>query len=213
MLSFIEKGASREEAEMCVILMHGLGADGHDFADVAQILAEAALPEKWRFILPHAPQMPVTINMGMTMPAWYDILDMSQPRRVDWASVDQSQVEIEALISQESAAKVVLAGFSQGGAMALHVGLRTEQKIAGIMAMSGYLLESDDYPCPKQTADFPVGLFHGSADDVVPVTAAEHSKQVLDGAGYTPTLKVYPGLTHAVCDEEIEAIFSWLKGV
>ena len=149
-LSCLEIGAANEDADLCVIMMHGLGADGHDFADVAAAICKAALPERWRFVLPHAPVQPVTINMGMRMPAWYDILDMSHPRDVNWDLVVESQTGIEALIEQEPAPKLVLAGFSQGAAMALHVGLRRATPIAGILMMSGYLLESDAHPCPKK---------------------------------------------------------------
>ncbi len=214
LLPFLEFGAPRGEAELCVLLMHGLGADGHDFADVARILSDAAAPRKWRFVLPHAPEMPVTINMGMRMPAWYDIIDLAQPRAVDWETVKESETRIEALIAREPAAKLVLAGFSQGGAMSLHVGLRTERALAGILVMSGYLLESDAHPCPEKSTPVPlIGVFHGSDDPVVPLTAAERSMEVLVGAGYAPTLKVYRGMEHSLCDEEIRDVFGWLAQV
>jgi phospholipase/carboxylesterase len=211
-LPCIETGASREDAELTVILMHGLGADGHDFADVAEALVLAAQPKKWRFVLPHAPQIPLTINMGMTMPAWYDILDMSQPREVDWESVQTSQTNIEAMIAHEKADNIILAGFSQGGAMALHVGLRSQKPIAGIFAMSGYLLESADHPCPPKTdTEIPIGLFHGDQDQVVPFSAAGRTKEALENAGYTASLDVYQGMAHSVCDEEIRDVFEWLQ--
>ena len=131
-LTFLEFGASAEDSDLTVILLHGLGADGHDFADVAEALTAAAKPAKWRFILPHAPQMPVTINMGMVMPAWYDILDMNHPREVNWETVEASAVAIESILADEANGQTILAGFSQGGAMALHVGLRHQNGIAGI---------------------------------------------------------------------------------
>ena len=195
---------------MCVILMHGLGADGHDFEDVAIDFSKAALPEKWRFVLPHAPEMGVTVNLGMEMPAWYDILDMSEPRAVDWETVEESRVSIEALMERERAPKLVLAGFSQGAAMALHVGLRRQELIAGIMMMSGYLLECEEHPCPKKVAEVPVGIFHGSDDGVVQLSAGERACVALEEAGFTPTMRVYDGMDHSLCEEEMRDLFEWL---
>ncbi len=209
LLPHLEIGAPRQEAEMCVVLMHGLGADGHDFEDVAEAISRAALPRRWRFILPHAPEQPVTINMGMVMPAWYDILDLSESRRVNWGTVATSAVAIESLIAREEAAKLVLAGFSQGAAMALHVGLRNQGAVAGILAMSGYLLIADDHPCPQKAVDIPIGLFHGADDPVVPVGAARQAAAVLGQEGYAPTLKIYDGLGHGVADEELRDVFAW----
>ena len=209
----LEIGASSEEAELCVLLMHGLGADGHDFADVATLLSKAAQPRKWRFVLPHAPKMAVTINMGMRMPAWYDIIDLDHPRSVNWDTVAASARHIEVLLEAEHAKKVVLAGFSQGAAIALHVGLRRPSEIAGILMMSGYLLESDEHPCPKKSAEFPIGIMHGSDDEVIPFSAAEGTVAALEGSGFSPTLKVYPGMAHSVCEEEIGDVLAWLEQV
>ncbi len=213
LLPVLEVGAPREEAELSVILMHGLGADGHDFADVAEMLCRAAEPRRWRFVLPHSRSRPVTINLGMVMPAWYDILDLSQPREVNWETVGESTREIEALIARESADRIVLAGFSQGAAMALHVGLRHQDSIAGILMMSGYLLVNDAHPCPEKTGDFPIGIFHGSEDPVVPVEAARQTVPVLEKRGFSPTLKVYDGLEHSVSQEEVRDVFHWLERV
>ncbi len=212
-LQYLEFGATREEAELCVILMHGLGADGHAFADVAQAHAGAAQPRKWRFVLPHAPSIPVTINTGMSMPAWYDILDMSHTREVDWETVAQSHANIDALLEEECAQKVVLAGFSQGGAMALHVGLRRQEPVAGILVMSGYLLENDTHPCPAKDVEIPIGFFHGSADPVVPLIAAETAASTLGLAGFEHSFRIYEGMQHSVCDEEIRDVFAWLDGL
>lgn len=212
-LPHLEFGAENNEADLTVILMHGLGASGHDFEDVAMYLADAAKPAQWRFVLPHAPVQPVTINMGMEMPAWYDILDMSHPRMVNWDTVDASLAHIEAMIKNESASKIVLAGFSQGGAMALHVGLRNQESIVGILAMSGYLLEDDGHPCPGKETDLPIGIFHGEMDDVVPAIAARQSIKTLESKKYEPSSKFYPGLPHSVSMDEIEDVFSWLKKV
>lgn len=213
LLPHLEFGAPREDAELSVILMHGLGADGHDFADVAQVLSEAAEPNRWRFVLPHAPSLPVTINMGMTMPAWYDILDMSQPREVDWGTVTDSQANIEAILASEQAPKIVLAGFSQGGAMALHVGLRHQAAVAGVLVMSGYLLEGEQHPCPQKVAEIPIGLFHGSADPVVPLEAAQSAASTLEQAGFAHSFRTYQGMQHSVCDEEIRDVFAWLQAL
>ncbi|MFT5405554.1 MAG: phospholipase/carboxylesterase [Verrucomicrobiales bacterium] len=210
-LSYVEIGASREDARVVVILMHGLGADGHDFADVASSMCQAADPRKWRFVLPHAPVQPVTINMGMLMPSWYDILDLSHPREVNWDSVETSRASIDALIEQETVPTMVLAGFSQGAAMALHVGLRQTRSIAGVLMMSGYLLESEAHPCPEKSREIPIGIFHGSEDGMVPIQAAERTLEALKTAGHGPTLNVYEGIEHAVCDEEIRDVYDWLE--
>jgi|MDTC01.3.fsa_nt_gb phospholipase/carboxylesterase len=208
----LEIGASREEAEVAIILMHGLGATQEDFADVALSLIQAAKPCKWRFILPQAPHQPVTINMGVQMPAWYDILDMSQPRAVNWDTVEASRKSIDALVDQEQARQIVLAGFSQGAAMALHVGLRRSD-ITGILIMSGYLLESDVHPCPKMQSELPIAVLHGSEDSVVPLVAAQNTVKTLNAAGFSPTLKVYNGTEHSVCDEEISDVFAWVEAL
>lgn len=210
-LQCLEIGADNADADLCVILMHGLGADGHDFEDVARMLCQAALPSRWRFVLPHAPSIPVTINMGAEMPAWYDILDLSHPRDVDWKTVAVSQQQIESLIAAETASKIVLAGFSQGAAMALHLGLRHQSKIAGVLAMSGYLLESEDHPVPPCEGPLPISILHGNADDVVPIRAAEEALHSLEAAGYTPTFKSYVALGHSVAQEEVRDVFEWLK--
>lgn len=213
LLPSLEIGASREDAELCVLLMHGLGADGNDFAEVAMHLNEAAQPRKWRFVLPHAPRQAVTINMGARMPSWYDILELDHPRSVNWETVAESAVNIEALLDHERADKIVLAGFSQGAAMALHVGLRRPDSIAGVLMMSGYLLESEAHPCPEQSTEFSLGVFHGTDDSMVPFAAAELSIRTLQAKGYSPTLKAYSGLDHSVSEEELRDVFAWLESV
>ena len=149
--------------------------------------------------------------MGMVMPAWYDILDMSQPREVNWDSVEESHKRIETLAENEPAPKLVLAGFSQGAAMALHVGLRRQASLAGILVMSGYLLENGEHPCPDKAADFPIAIFHGSTDPVVPLAAAQQSMATLGAKGYSPSFRVYDGMEHSLCDEEIRDVFAWLS--
>ncbi|MFC7337571.1 alpha/beta hydrolase [Haloferula chungangensis] len=210
-LLYLEIGAKQEDAELCVVLMHGLGADGHDFEEVAKMLCQMAAPRRWRFVLPHAPVMRVTVNMGTAMPAWYDILALSHPREVDWDTVALSQQRIESIMAAESAPKIILAGFSQGAAMALHVGLRNQEKIAGILAMSGYLLQSDAYPTPANRSSLPISILHGNADDVVPIKAAEEALNALRIAGYTASFKSYIALAHSVSQEEVRDVFDWLK--
>ena len=209
-LRAIEIGAGREEAELTIILMHGLGATGEDFVDVAHVLSRSAAPQKWRFVLPHAEEIPVTLNGGMTMPAWYDIYSVEHPREVDWETVDRCQRQIEDLIKAEKAPKVILAGFSQGGAVALHVGLRNQSQIDGILAMSGYLLESEEKRPPVSEGVLPIAIYHGEEDEVVPYRAADMAMTSLRAAGYEPVFRSHAGLGHSVSQEEVEDVFTWL---
>lgn len=210
-LRYLEVGASRSDADLTVIWMHGLGADGYDFQEVAQTLARAAAPLRWRFLLPHAKELPVTISMGLQMPAWYDITSLSQPRKVDWSTVAKSQAMIEEMISSEPAENLVLAGFSQGAAMALHVGLQHQARLAGILVLSGYLLESEEHPVAPCKCSLPIQILHGRADDVVPSSAADATAATLQGAGYHPEITTYEGLAHSVNEEEVQAVFTWLQ--
>lgn len=209
-LSYLEVGASRSDADLTVIWMHGLGADGYDFQDVALALSRAAAPLRWRFVLPHANELPVTISMGVKMPAWYDITSLSQPREVDWKTVENSQTMLEELIEGESASKLVLAGFSQGAAMALHLGLQHQENLAGIIALSGYLLEDAAHPAPTCRSKIPIRILHGEDDDVVPCSAATTAVGALAKSGYEPSLTTYPGLTHSVNEKEAQAVLQWL---
>lgn len=209
-LRYLEVGAPRSDAELTVIWMHGLGADGSDFHDVALALSRAAAPLRWRFVLPHAKELAVTINMGVRMPAWYDITSLSQPREVDWETVEDSQALLEKLIADESTGKLVLAGFSQGAAMALHLGLRHQEKLAGIIALSGYLLEDAAHPTPSCRSKIPIRILHGEQDDVVPCSAAATAGSALEQSGYKPTLTTYPGLAHSVNEQEVQAVLDWL---
>ncbi|HMG58232.1 MAG TPA: alpha/beta hydrolase [Burkholderiales bacterium] len=199
-----------------VIWLHGLGADGNDFA---AIVPELRLPKAAiRFVFPHAPVRPVTINGGMRMRAWYDITDGAN-RREDERGVRASQVLIEALIGREKergtkAGRLVLAGFSQGGAIALHTGLRHPERIAGIMALSTYVPVGEKLSAEASTAnrDVPIFMGHGSDDPIIPLARAEQSRNLLKSLGYPAEWHKY-AMPHSVCPEELADIGTWLGKV
>jgi len=198
-----------------VIWMHGLGADGHDFEP---LVSELELPETpaLRFVFPHAPMRPVTINRGYVMRAWYDVVgDGSE----DAAGIRASQARIEALIAGEkargfSAARIVVAGFSQGGAMALHTGLRHPERLAGIVALSCYLPLGDTLAAEASPAnhDVPIFMAHGTEDPLIPVVRARRSRDKLTDLGYRVTWREYP-MPHSVCGDEVDDLSAWLRGV
>ena len=202
-----------------VIWMHGLGADGNDFAPMVPELRLGSAPAI-RFVFPHAPMIPVTINNGYVMRAWYDISygDLEgKSRQADEKGVRASQAEIEKLIAREVARgiranKIVIAGFSQGGAIALHTGLRHAAPLAGIMALSTYLPAPHTLPAEAAPANRDIALFyaHGSDDQVIPIAMAETSRQTLSAAGYAVDWHEYP-MQHSVCLEEIRDISAWLQ--
>ena len=202
-----------------IIWMHGLGADGHDFVDVVPELGLPARPGV-RFVFPHAPMRPVTINGGYVMRAWYDIRDDDDGvRREDPAGVRASQRAIEALIAREKergvpAAAIVLAGFSQGGAMALHTALRHTERLAGVMALSCSLPLSDTLAGEAAPANRDVSIFmaHGTHDPMIPMARALRAREVLTGLGYRLEWHEYP-MPHSVCVEEIAHIGAWLAKV
>jgi phospholipase/carboxylesterase len=199
-----------------VIWLHGLGADGNDFVP---IVGELKLPQAAiRFVFPHAPVQPVTINGGMRMRAWYDIKD-GAIRREDESGVRASQGLVEKLIAREKqrgtpAARLVLAGFSQGGAIALQTGLRHPERIAGIMALSTYLPIADKLPAETSAMnrDVPIFMAHGTQDPVIVLERAVQSRQMLESLGYAPQWHEYP-MPHSVCAEEIGDIGTWLARV
>ncbi len=200
-----------------IIWMHGLGADGNDFVPVVK---ELGLPDNLplRFIFPHAPMRPVTINAGHVMRAWYDIIEISAvERKVDEAGIRESQRAIEALIEREisrgiPANKIVLAGFSQGGAIALQTGLRYPQALAGILALSTYLPLASSLEVEASSANrsIPIFMAHGEQDTVIPISIAENSFKELGRLGYKADWHEYP-MPHSVSMEEIENIGAWLK--
>src|SRR5207245_4653500 len=197
-----------------VIWLHGLGADGNDFAP---IVPELRLPKSAiRFVFPHAPVRPVTINGGMRMRAWYDITDGAN-RREDERGVRASQVLIEALIGREKergtkAGRLVLAGFSQGGAIALHTGLRHPERLPGIMALSTYLPLASSLAAEASAANrgVPIFMAHGLYDPLIPIERAQMSRKLLESAGYRVEWHEYP-MEHSVCAEEIADVSAWLQ--
>ena len=201
-----------------IVWMHGLGADGHDFVDIVPALALPA-GTGVRFVFPHAPMRPVTINGGYVMRAWYDIRDDHGQRREDPDGVRASQKSIEALIEREKsrgiqASAIVLAGFSQGGAMALHAGLRHAERLAGIMALSCSLPLADTLAAEAAPANrtTPIFMAHGTGDEMIPPARALRARSVLVELGYRVEWHEYR-MGHSVCIEEIRDISTWLGTV
>ena len=205
-----------------VIWLHGLGADGHDFEP---IVPELRLPDSMplRFVFPHAPVRPVTVNGGMAMRAWYDIVSLDKAGRGDDAGIRESSSLLDALIRREQdrgidAAKIVLAGFSQGGAIVLHNALRTPLKLAGLMALSTYLplmntIEAEVVGNPTAgDTSLPVFMGHGTFDPMIQCEGGRESADVLEKLGYTVEWHDYP-MAHAVCPQEIVDISNWLQSV
>ncbi|NYT67504.1 alpha/beta hydrolase [Pusillimonas noertemannii] len=201
-----------------VIWLHGLGADGNDFAPIVPELRLGNAPAV-RFVFPHAPVQPVTINGGMAMRAWYDIRNADLAQREDAQGILQSQEAVRALIQRENqrgiaTGNIVLAGFSQGCAMTLQTGLRLPERLAGLVALSGYLplaesLQAEFSPANKET---PIFMAHGTQDPVVPLQRAQKSCQLLQEMGYSVDWKTYP-MPHSVCLEEVNDIAAFLKQV
>ena len=199
-----------------VIWLHGLGADGHDFEPIVpQLQLPAELP--LRFVFPHAPVRPVTINGGMAMRAWYDIVSLDAEGRADAEGVHESTALLEGLIAREKdrgidANKITIAGFSMGGAIAINTALHTKEHLAGLMALSTYL------PLPSEVAEstverqLPVFMAHGSFDPMLPMQWGQASAERLKETGFAVEWHDYP-MAHAVCPEEIRDIRGWLLGI
>ncbi len=201
-----------------VIWLHGLGADGYDFEPIVPELDLADRPAV-RFVFPHAPMRPITINNGAVMRAWYDVVSLEGTRREDDAGVRASQASVETLIARERsrgvpAARLVLAGFSQGGAIALQTGLRHAERLAGIMALSTYLPLASTVAAEASAAnrDVPIFMAHGRHDSLIPIERGTISREALRKAGYDVEWHDYP-MEHAVCGEEIADIAAWLRSV
>jgi phospholipase/carboxylesterase len=209
---------SAPQPDAAVIWLHGLGADGNDFAALVPELDLRNCPAI-RFVFPHAPELPVTINGGYVMPAWYDILGADLVQRQDAAGIHRSGAAITALIENEiargiAANRIVLAGFSQGCAMALHTGLRYPQRLAGIVALSGYLPLSDSLALERSFANTntPILMCHGSMDPVVAPQRGAASRDQLSALGYAVQWHSYP-MEHSVHPQEIADISAFLQRV
>ena len=199
-----------------IIWMHGLGADCWDFVSLVK---ELALPEDLplRFIFPQAPSRPITINNGQVMPGWYDISMAELQRKPDEAGVRQSQASIDQLIAREiergiRADKIILAGFSQGGAIALQTGLRYREALGGIMALSTYLTLDDSLRAEATiaNANIPILMAHGTQDPVIPLSLAQSSRAKMAARGYKIEWHEYP-MPHSVCMEEVDDIGVWIQ--
>jgi len=198
---------------LAVLWLHGLGADGHDFEP---IVPELGLSVPVRFVFPHAPVRPVTINGGMAMRAWYDILGFDRRAREDAAGIRASAAAVTELVDREiergmSSDRIVLAGFSQGGAVALHTALREPRPLAGVLALSTYLPLAATLASERSAANARLPLFmaHGTDDGVLPLQLAETSRAALEALGYAVEWHAYP-MAHSVCLEEVGAIGAWL---
>jgi phospholipase/carboxylesterase len=205
-----------ENPQGSVIWLHGLGADGHDFEP---IVPELRLPAdlSLRFIFPHAPVQPVTINGGMAMRSWYDIVSFDSEGRADRAGLLESSDLLEGLITREierdiAPQKIVVAGFSQGGAVAIHTALQTEHPVAGLMALSTYMALPDDAASAVSRKDLPIFMAHGSFDPVLRMEWGRSSADRLIEVGYAVEWHEYP-MAHAVCPQEIADISNWLSAI
>ena len=209
----VETGA---EPSASVIWLHGLGADGHDFEPIVpELRLPAALPT--RFVFPHAPVRPVTIHGGMAMRAWYDIVTLDRGGPVDSAGIDESSAALETLIDREQErgiepARIVVAGFSQGGAIAINTILRAEKKLAGLMGLSTWLALPDALQRDNLDTSAPVFMAHGQFDPMIPIQYGRASAERLAAAGFDVEWHDYP-MAHAVCPQEIDDIRTWLSGV
>ncbi|MDH5537964.1 MAG: alpha/beta hydrolase [Rhizobacter sp.] len=201
-----------------IIILHGLGADGNDFVPFAQELDLRGVGPV-RFVFPHAPMRPVTINGGYVMRAWYDILGPDLAKREDEAGLRESQTQVAALIEREcsrgiSPDRIVLAGFSQGCAVTLLTGLRQSKRLAGLVGMSGYLplAQTTEAERHAANADVPIFLAHGREDPMVPISRATASRELLNSLGYAVEWHDYP-MPHSVCAEEVSDLNRWLRRV
>lgn len=212
-LQFIERETGKNPTA-AVIWLHGLGASGHDFEPV---VPELGLPEDAavRFIFPHAPNLPVTINGGMTMPAWYDIKAMDIDRVVDTEQLKASASAVGKLVEREiergiPANRIIIAGFSQGGAVAYELGLSYPQRLGGILALSTYFATADTVQRSEANADVPISVYHGTFDPMVPESLGVRSVETLKAMGYEPTYQTFP-MEHSVCLEEVQDIGRFIR--
>jgi phospholipase/carboxylesterase len=204
----------KQPATHAIIWLHGLGADGNDFAPLVPHLTP---PVAVRFVFPHAPQIPVTINGGVRMPAWYDILSMSIEREVDEQQLRASAAEVHKLIEREiahgiPAENIVLAGFSQGGAVAYEAALTYTKKLRGLLALSTYLATHASIQPNQINQQLPILVQHGTQDPVVAEVLGKQAYQWLQQHGYKADYQSFP-MQHQVCAEQVQAINLWLQKV
>jgi phospholipase/carboxylesterase len=207
---------ANSEVNAAVIWMHGLGADGNDFVPVVPQLGLSA-DYGIRFVFPHAPAIPVSINNGFVMPAWYDIKSLNVERSIDEEQLQVSVRRIQDLIDREiergvDPSRIVLAGFSQGGAVAYEAALSYPRSLAGIVALSTYFPTAESLQFHAQQANIPVLVCHGSRDPVVPEVLGQRALEALKGLGLEPDYRSYP-MEHAVCLEEIADIGTFLRQI
>jgi phospholipase/carboxylesterase len=214
-LKYIEIETNKRP-DAAVIWLHGLGASGDDFVP---LVPELDLPSDTgiRFIFPHAPMLPVTINGGMVMPAWYDILEMSIERQVDRVQLEQSARAVLKLVDAEIARgirseRIILAGFSQGGAVAYEAGLSCPHKLGGLMALSTYFATQDTVQINPANADLPIAVYHGIYDPVVPESLGQQACAKLRELGYSPEYWTYP-MEHNVCPAQILEMSEWIQKI
>ena len=205
-----------------VIWLHGLGADGHDFEPIVPELNLAAHTDI-RFVFPHAPVRPVTINGGVPMRAWYDVISLDKSGPQDEAGIRDSAASLLQLIERErergvDASRIVLAGFSQGGAIAMHTAMRVPQRLAGLMALSTWMPLASTIGeevvdnSESQPRELPVLMVHGTFDPLLPLAAGQHAREIMQDAGFKVQWHEYP-MAHAVCAEEISEIRKWLVNI
>lgn len=205
-----------------VIWLHGLGADGHDFEPIVPEL-NLAVHADIRFIFPHAPVRPVTINGGVPMRAWYDVISLDKSGPQDEAGIRDSAASLLQLIERErergvDASRIVLAGFSQGGAIAMHTAMRVPQRLAGLMALSTWMPLASTIGeevvdnSESQPRELPVLMVHGTFDPLLPLAAGQHAREIMQDAGFKVQWHEYP-MAHAVCAEEISEIRKWLVNI
>ncbi|PIE47069.1 MAG: carboxylesterase [Gammaproteobacteria bacterium] len=212
----VEHNPMNKPIDKAVIWLHGLGASGHDFEPIVPVLGlDDALAI--RFLFPHAPERPVTINGGYVMPAWYDILEMSLERKVDIAQIEASAQQVRDLIAEQikqgvAEENMVIAGFSQGGAVAYHTALSHRQKLAGLLTLSTYLATEEQIDYSDVNQGIFVKIDHGTHDPVVPEILGERAAKSLQARGYHVDYSTYP-MAHQVCPPQIKSIGNWLNKV
>lgn len=214
--AIIRETQAGQAPDAVVIWLHGLGADGNDFAG---LVPELRLPPAMavRFIFPHAPSIPVTINQGYVMPAWYDISELDVNRRVDEKQLRKSAAAVHAFVEQQmqkgiDSRRMVLAGFSQGGAVALEAGLSCPHPLAGILSLSSYFPTANTVAINDANRKLSIRICHGTADPVVNESLGRKSVDALVNVGYQPEYSTY-AMQHSVCIEEVRDISAWLQEV